>query len=262
MLVVPAPLGAAEPTLPIPVLVCQQTIGNEARRFVTRVHGAERRCGDDRARGLACDAARRDDAVATAQLKLGRLYAARCGAIALGDLGFPARCDDPDGAPFTVGELHACVDGSHRAGVATAIAAAYPESGAPLAGAALACQRALGVAAERFLAQRLRARQSCRNDQLSGAVAAAVACDAEAPPAGPGTGHRPTDRRLAVAAERLATQLARRCETVALAELGFPGACSDPDGPPFSLADLSTCLRDGHRAVADALFALEYPAIP
>ena len=127
------PLGAAEPTLPIPVLVCQQTIGNEALRFVTRVHGAERRCRDDRARGLGClhpdgcDEARRDDAVATARLKLTRLYESRCGAIALTDLGFPAACDDADGPPFTVTELRDCIDGSHRAAVAVAIAAAYPE---------------------------------------------------------------------------------------------------------------------------------------
>ena len=93
-------------------------------------------------------------------------------------------------------------------------------------------------------------------------MAATVACDADPPPAGPGTGHRPTDRRLSGADERLATQLARRCEDVTLADLGYPGACPDPDGPPFMLTDLAACLLDGHRAIADALFASEYPYAP
>jgi hypothetical protein len=248
----------AEPALPIPVLVCQQTIGNEALRFVARAHKAARRCLEDEARGRPCDAAKRDAAIADAEAKLARRYASRCDAAALASLGFPGSCSDPEGAPFTVAELTTCVVASHRETVGTAVATALPGEPGPFAGAALGCRRAIGGAAEQFLTKRLRARQSCRNDQLSGAIDPAVACGA-APPSGAGTGHRPTDRRLETAGARLAKDLARRCTDVPLAVLGFPGQCADADGPPFALVDLTTCLRDGHAGLADLSFALEYP---
>jgi len=68
------------------------------------------------------------------------------------------------------------------------------------------------------------------------------------------------DAAIADAAAKLARRSEPRCDAVTLESLGFPEACDDPDGAPFTLADLVACLRDGHGAHAEAMFAIEYPA--
>ncbi len=246
---------AATTVIPIPELVCQQSAGNESLRFVKRVHLAERRCADAVAAGALCDEARRDADVARAAAQLAKLVASRCGDVVLEHLGFPALCTDPGGAPFVAAELASCLEDSHQTRVAAAIARAYPGAPAPLAGAALRCQRTIGGAAEKSLGQRLRARESCRNDQLSGAIDQAIACGGEAG----ATGHTATDRRLVTAATRPIEQVARKCTGVVLEDLGFPGACGDLDGPPFTLADLQNCIAGGVAVAADEMFAFEYP---
>jgi hypothetical protein len=249
----PAPADA----LTVPELICQQSLGKEALRFVKHAHKEHRRCEDAKATGQLCDEVRRDAEIAEARDKLGRKLDGRCDGIMLEHLGFPAACDDPNGAPFTVAELAACLDASHLSRVETAIATAYPGSPAPLDGPELKCQRTLGNAAGQLLAKRLRARQSCLNDQLSGRIAPDVDCRAE--PSGAGTGHAKTDRRLLAATSRLADLLARGCADAGLELLGFPGACADPDGAPFTLANLDVCIHDGHVVIAEEILDVEYP---
>ena len=244
--------------LTVPELLCQQSIGKEALRFVQHVQKAERRCADADAIGQTCDEAKRDADVAAALEKLVQRLAGRCDGIALEQLGFPASCDDADGSPFTTADLAACIDSSHRALIAGALAVAYPGAPATLAGDDARCQRAIGVAATRLVEKRLRARQSCSNDQLSGRIALSVDCRADPAPQGPGTGHAKTDRRLLTAAAHADVVIARGCAGVALEDLGFPGLCADPGGAPFTVGDLQGCVRDDASQRADELLDIEY----
>jgi hypothetical protein len=250
---------AAARALTVPELICQQSIGKESLRLVKTLDKASRRCHDAEVEGKPCDAARLDAEVAAALQKLERRLGARCGAIVLEHLGFPGLCGDPGGPPFTAADLAACVGVSHRARVAAALATAYPDRPGPLDPAEARCQRAIGGGGGHLVAKRLRARQSCLNDQLSGRIGPAVDCRAEPAPAGPGSGNTRTDRRLTTAESRLARLLARGCAGVALEALGFPGACADPGDPPFTLEDLHACVVERQAAAADAMLAIEYP---
>jgi hypothetical protein len=252
-LAAPAPADA----LTVPELICQQSLGKEALRFVKLAHKEHRRCEDAKAAGQLCDEGRRTADIAEALEKLRRKLEGRCDGIVLEHLGFPANCADLDGAPFTVADLGSCLDASHRFRIVAAIATAYPGNPAPLDGAELKCQRAIGNAAGQLLAKRLRARQSCLNDQLSGRIAPDVDCRAE--PGGAGTGHAKTDRRLLSASDRLVDLLARGCADAAIESLGFPGSCADPDGAPFTLANLEACIHHGHVVIAEEMLAVEYP---
>jgi len=130
VLLVPSPAPAAEPIVPIDLLLCQQAIGKEALRFVKRVHKAWRICRDADTRGQGCDPARRDAAIADAAAKLARRSEPRCDAVTLESLGFPEACDDPDGAPFTLADLVACLRDGHGAHAEAMFAIEYP-AGAP-----------------------------------------------------------------------------------------------------------------------------------
>jgi len=245
--------------LTVPELLCQQSIGKESLRFVKRVEKAGRRCADAQAQGALCDEVRRNAEIADAQAKLEQKLAAACGAITLESLGFPGACDDPDGSPFTVPALGTCIEASHQSRVDAVMSTSYPGAPNPLAGDDARCQAAIGSAGRHLVVKRLRARQSCRNDQLSGRLGSGVDCRAEPAPGGAGTGDSKTDRRLATALSRADALLARGCAGVTLEDLGFVGMCVDADGAPFTLVDLQSCVR-GYLLDADAMLAVEYPS--
>jgi hypothetical protein len=251
----PAPASA----LTLAELTCQETIGTASLRFAKRVHLAELHCENATASGRTCDTAGRDAVIGDAAHKLGDRLATRCADVQLEQLGFPGTCTDANGAPFTEPELAVCMRDSHQSGVVTAVGVEYPPRPAALDGDPLQCQRKIGNAAARFLKQKLKYRQRCRDGQLRGSVGASVNCRNEIPPGGPGTGDAITDERIAGAMAKLDDQVGNACQGVTLEDLGFPGSCADADGPPFSVADLQRCLEDTHEQIADAMFAVEYP---
>lgn len=241
-------------------LACQSAIGKESTRFVKLVHQAYRRCEDAHAATTTCDQSQRTDLLAKGAGRLFDKLTRRCGApLALGDLGFPGACSDPSGPPFTATDLVSCIDGSHRPRVIAAVGTDYPGSPTPLSGEELSCQRAIGTATERFLVSALKARQRCLDHQLGGKISPGVACRAALPPSGPGTGDVKTDRRLAKMTTKLEAQLTNACGTVALEHLGFPGACGDANGAPFTAADLVSCAREVYRLGTFDMIEFEYP---
>ncbi len=246
--------------LTVQELVCQQSIGKESLRFLTRAQKVSRVCEDAEAGGGTCDSLDLEAAIAAAAERLVAKLAFRCGPpIVLEHLGFPGLCSDDTGAPFDVADLTGCLEAAHRATIELTIAGEYPGAPGTLEAGALRCQRTIGGAGTRFLARRVRSRQSCLNDQLSGRIAADVDCRAQVPPAGPGTGAAKTDRRLAAATARLEDLLVRDCAAIDLGALGFPAGCPDAGGPPFTIDDLVACIRDGHADAADDLIDVEYP---
>jgi hypothetical protein len=98
------------------------------------------------------------------------------------------------------------------------------------------CQTAIGVETRRFVDTRHEALVACEND---GADCNLVR----------------RDRAVARARDRLATVLARRCDSVDLSVLHFPSACPDPDGAEFSVDNLVMCIVDAHESRIDKILA-------
>ncbi len=240
-------------------LKCQQTIGKEGAKYAKRREKALRGCAYAQARGDACDTAKRDKQIASAEAKLGQRLEQKCGDVALENLGFPGACSDGNGPPFAAQDLVACIRDSHLARVDMAVATEYPATHGTLDGAEINCQKTIGVEGERFIAAKLKYRAKCLDDQLKGKLDAAVNCRAQVPPNGAGTGDPKTDSRITKAVTKLRTKIDRKCSGVSLEDLGFPNMCDDPDGPPFSASNLEDCIEDTHEQKADEMVGFEYP---
>jgi len=107
------------------------------------------------------------------------------------------------------------------------------------------CQQAIATAARQFEAAKLDALVDCNVKTITGG-----ACD---------TAKR--DDKIARTADRLGNALDRGCRGVTLETLGFPGACADATGAPFSTSDLRTCVFDTVEAQVDQALAIEFPAV-
>ncbi len=237
---------------------CQSTVGAQSRKFAAARHEAIVRCDEGLVRGIGCDPGRRDDRIGRAEDALSRQIERRCAGIDLRQLGFPGGCANPGGAGFTTSELSACVSAQAVTSTDAAHAVEYPALMAR-AGQEARCQVRIGRAGQRLVEQELRARTRCRDRQLRGVVASTVDCAATVPP---GTGYVPTDRAIAQATAYVKDQLRRACGSVALANLGFPGACPDATGGAFTLDDLTSCVLATHAAAVDGLVAIAYASAP
>jgi hypothetical protein len=69
------------------------------------------------------------------------------------------------------------------------------------------------------------------------------------------------DARLERATNVLGRAVAKQCRNEVLENLGFPAACPDADGAPFSVANLATCIQETGTALADMALLLEYPDV-
>ena len=124
----------------------------------------------------------------------------------------------------------------------------------PVPNPQLRCQRTIGRAGKVYLKDVLTARQDCLIRQFEGKLPLDT-IDCRATP----TGHERTDKRLTRADNRLSKDLNSACRDVVLEGLGFPGACADPDSPPFTHDDLFVCLRDINNEKATELVYTEFP---
>ncbi len=236
---------------------CQSTIGREARRFAGDALDAAIDCHDAVVDGETCDESRRDALTARAQSRFVRRVTHDCTGVTLADLGFPDGCADTTGGEFGVEDLTQCLADAVRARIAQVLATAYPQLGAHT-GDVDRCQTIIGRQAARFFDGKLRARSRCLELAVKHAQDhAGVACLAEPPPAGPGTGDRKTDQTILKFSRRLQDKIRRACDGVDLAELGFPGDCADASGA-FSLDDLQTCLLDRVETAVDRIAALAF----
>jgi len=240
-------------------LKCQQAIGKEGTRYAKKRHRALRTCEDAQVTGQTCDTGKRDQQITMAEGRLAQQLAGRCTGVVLENLGFPGTCPDPSGPPFTAQDLTACIRDTHAARVDMAIATEYPTLPGGPTSAEEQCQKRIGIAGERFIASKMKHRSKCLNDQLKGKLGPSVNCRAQVPPNGSGTGDSRTDSRIQKAITKLRSQIASKCSGIVLENLGFPGMCSDPDGPPFSTANLQDCIEDGHEQKADEMVNIEYP---
>ncbi|HEY2386100.1 MAG TPA: hypothetical protein VGK30_04000 [Candidatus Binatia bacterium] len=107
------------------------------------------------------------------------------------------------------------------------------------------CQESIGEESARFAEQKHEAILRCEND-----IAQGGACN---------TAKR--DQAIERATSRLSRQLVNKCKSITLENLGFPGACSDPDGGTFSVDNLVTCITDSSESMVDQDVATEYPNV-
>ena len=126
------------------------------------------------------------------------------------------------------------------------------ETEIPLPPDLLLCQQAIGLAGRTFIDQTLAARQGCRDRQLSGDLSLALDCHASP------TTDQETDTALSEAKKTLRKALRQACKKIPLEALGFPGRCSDPEGPPFSLANLQRCIKKTHTDEVEQILNREY----
>jgi hypothetical protein len=113
------------------------------------------------------------------------------------------------------------------------------------------CQRAVARAGAKFVMKSLKLAQRCafRTAAMDRAAcrprAAVLAADAR------------TARAIARATTRLGAAVALRCAGSDLS--AFARRCPDPTGPPLSVAELVTCLRDSHLDRVGAMIAVQFP---
>lgn len=154
------------------------------------------------------------------------------------------------------------------AGVFVGVCAYGLTSGAPQAAAIdelpfftldeIRCQRLVKESSNAYVRDIFNARHDCFLEQMKGNIALANDCRASIDD---GTGDEQTDELLRAAQTRTLSDITSGCLAVELSVLGFPGACEDPDGPPFTAFDLESCTRNEADAVVDELIAIEQPAL-
>jgi len=132
-----------------------------------------------------------------------------------------------------------------------ALAATVLLPGAALADLTPACQRAVARGGAKFAKVVLKIGQRCA--MRAGAHGASCR-----PHAGKPTGNAAVDTAIARAQRRLAAEVADACVRSDLSP--FARACPDPTGPPMSLAELVSCLRDTHLDRVGTMLAVEFPA--
>ena len=123
----------------------------------------------------------------------------------------------------------------------------------------LGCQQAIFNAGTDFVTAVFSARQICYDAVTRGQLPSSVNCRASLDE---GTGNAETDQKVATAAANLSTTIQKDCFAVTLENLGFPGACEDPFGPPFDSFDLEECLVDVSNEIIAGLLHIEHPPFP
>ena len=77
-----------------------------------------------------------------------------------------------------------------------------------------------------------------------------------------GTGDEAIDARLRLARLTLGQKLTRSCLGVVMENIGFPGFCSDPDGPPYTAFDHELCIAAATDEIVINLLDVEHPVAP
>ena len=163
---------------------CIETIAKEGAKYVKARMAERSKCADkSNKQAGSCDTVKRDEKIAKADSKLRNALDKKCGDqsklplpdLSLQVLGFPGKCADPTGPPFTNDELEGCIVETHR-DLADALLTA--EHGAnivdpiPLLPATPAdlgkCQKEIFKNGQKFLQTILKEVSKCRNALNSG----------------------------------------------------------------------------------------------
>jgi len=125
--------------------------------------------------------------------------------------------------------------------------------------AELKCQKATLTGTVQYLKRAFAARQACFDMVEKEQLPPTVDCRA---PVDTGTGNEETDNALSSAEAGLAVAIQTNCQNVHLENLGFPGLCPDPYGPPYDSFDHEQCMLDRANSRIDRLLDIEHPPFP
>ena len=169
---------------------CIETIAKNGAKYVTGRLKELSKCADKNMKDTGgCDLVKRDAKLAKAETKLKEGIDKKCGDaskfglpdLTLQLLGFPGKCDDPNGAPFTNDELETCIFETHRDAADALFDAQYGSNGLDAAlsfedqgnDATTAkdlgkCQKEISKNAQKFVKTLLKEVQKCRNGLQAG----------------------------------------------------------------------------------------------
>jgi hypothetical protein len=123
----------------------------------------------------------------------------------------------------------------------------------------LKCQKTTLTATVDYLGRVFAARQSCFDKVTREILPPTVNCRAAVDV---GTGDDATDDAITAAAAALAVAIQTTCLNVQLENLGFPGLCPDPFGPPYDSFDHEECMIARSDSIIDKLLEIEHPPFP
>jgi len=128
-----------------------------------------------------------------------------------------------------------------------------------LTNAEVKCQRNTLTGTIDYVRRVFGARQACFDAVTREQLPPTTDCRA---PLDVGTGYDPTDDAIGAAEAALAVAIQLTCQNIHLENLGFPGLCPDPFGPPYDSFDHEQCMLDRSNALIDDLLAIEHPPFP
>jgi len=244
---------------------CIETIAKEGAKYVVARMKEASKCADKNLKETgSCDFVKRDQKLDKAESKLRSALDKKCGDqsklpspdLALQSLGFPAKCDDPNGAPFTNDELETCIFETHRDAAVALYDLQYGANGDDLAQSFEAqtgdadqakllqkCQKEISKNGQKFVKTILKEVQKCRNGLQSGKLTGFLptAC-ADNP-----VETKPKEK-IDKAETKLRDKIPGKCQAP---ELGLMDVCDTGGGPQTTVGPALDCIVDTHRDAAD-----------
>ncbi len=248
---------------------CFAAIAKDGAKFVaTRLKLLDKCATKNLKQQGSCDQPNRDQRLAQAEHKLKRKIDKRCGDLskfsnpdlALNAMGFPGKCPDATGPPFTSDDLEACIATTHARAADKLFALQFgangdigdpgavpdfeSQTGDPSGAKILKeCQKAIGKNTLKFASVVLKEIQKCRNallaEKLEGFEPEECADNAV---------YTKAKSKIDKVQSKITTKIAAKCADPVPAMLDV---CDTGSGAATTVAALTTCLIDSYRDVVD-----------
>jgi len=240
---------------------CLATIAKEGAKYVATRLKERSKCADKNLQVTgACDFAKRDAKLAKAETKLKGGIDKKCGDqsgfvspdLTLQSLGFPARCPDVTGPPFTNDDLEACIFVTHRNIADQLFDLQYGANGAD---AALSfedqgndqataknlgkCQKEVSKNGQKFVKTILKEVQKCRNGLLSGKLAGFLPTECADNLVAP-----KAKAKIDKTETKMREKIAGKCDDTMI---GLMDVCGAQPTEPLA----TDCIVDAHRDASD-----------
>jgi hypothetical protein len=244
---------------------CIETIAKEGAKYV-KAHLKEiSKCADKNLKETgSCDFAKRDEKLDKSESKLRAALDKKCGSqssfpnpdLTLQLLGYPGKCIDETGPPFTNDDLEECIYVTHRDIADALYDLEYGDNGedavldfetqtgnADTAKLLQGCQKEIAKNAQKFVATILKEVSKCRNGLQSGSLSGFVPEDCADNPVETG----PMEK-IEKSESKLRDKLTDKCSD---ANLSLMDVCDTGGGPTTTGGPMRDCIVDTHRDASD-----------
>jgi hypothetical protein len=238
---------------------CLETVAKAGGKFLKAYTKEISKCADkDLKETGSCDTVGRDGKLSKAQSKLRATLDKKCGSqsplsdLSLLVIGFPGKCPDLTGPPFTNDDLEDCIYDTHRTLADELLSAEFgsnvvdPITQLPPTPPDLGkCQKEIFKNGQKFVLTILKEVQKCRNGlnsgKISGFAPAACADDNN-------TTYPKAHEKIAKAESKLRDKIVSKCSDAQIAALDI---CDTGGGGVSTKEQAADCIVDSHRAIAD-----------